>query len=144
MTWSYSGDPSTSDRDALRFTIGDTNTNDQQLSDEELDYLLSQYGSVNAAALAACRALIAQYSRCVDQKTGDIDIKYSQRIAQLKTMMSEISSDAVSGSLPVPYAGGVSQSDKTTVEEDTDRVAPAFSKRMTDNLIDTTTDLKRS
>jgi hypothetical protein len=32
MTWSYSGDPSSSSTDAVRFLVGDTDTNDQLIS----------------------------------------------------------------------------------------------------------------
>ena len=39
MTWSYSGDPASSDRDAIRFYIGDTDTTLQLLQDEDIDFL---------------------------------------------------------------------------------------------------------
>lgn len=130
MTWTYSGDPSASELDELRFLLGDTDTTDQQLSDEEINYLLREHGdSVVAAGLAACRRLIAQYSRCVDQKTGDIDLKYSQRIAHYKDVMSMIRE----GLRPTPYAGGISISDIETVQDDDDRQGPIFALGMLDN-----------
>ena len=42
MTWTYSGNPSSTERDAVRFLVGDTDTNDQLLSNEEIDYLVTQ------------------------------------------------------------------------------------------------------
>lgn len=47
MAWSYSGDPSTSKKDEVRFLIGDTNINQQILSDEEIEYMLKLYPEKN-------------------------------------------------------------------------------------------------
>jgi hypothetical protein len=130
MSFSYSGDPSASPLDELRFWIGDTDSTDAQLSDQEVKYLLrSNNDSVTAAAIEACRRLISKYSRYVDQKTGDIDIKYSQKIGQLEATISHIRA----GMNPVPYAGGISQSDIETVQDDDDRQGPVFSLGMMDN-----------
>lgn len=130
MSFSYSGDPGASPLDELRFWIGDTDSTDAQLSDQEIKYLLRSNGdSVTAAALEGCRRLISKYSRYVDQKTGDIDIKYSQRISQLKISMDNIRA----GMNPTPYTGGISKSDIETVQEDDDRQGPVFALGMMDN-----------
>ena len=126
MSWSYSGDPGASDLDEVRFLIGDTDTDDQQLSDEEINYLLTSTGSVQAAALGAARSLWAKYSRLVDQKTGDIDIKYSQRKDAYAALIRQLQL----GMLPVPYAGGISEDDKQVDEADSDVVQPAFTRGM--------------
>ena len=126
MSWSYSGDPGASDLDEVRFLIGDTDTDDQQLSDEEINYLLTSTGSVQAAALEAARSLWAKYSRMVDQKTGDIDIKYSQRKDAYAALIRQLQL----GMLPVPYAGGISEDDKQVDEADSDVVQPAFTRGM--------------
>ena len=44
MTWSYSGDPSETEKDALRFKLSDTDKANPIFSDEELQYLLDEYG----------------------------------------------------------------------------------------------------
>jgi hypothetical protein len=126
VSWSYSGDPGASDLDEVRFLIGDTDTDDQQLSDEEINYLLTSTGSVQAAALEAARSLWAKYSRLVDQKTGDIDIKYSQRKDAYAALIRQLQL----GMLPVPYAGGISEDDKQVDEADSDVVQPAFTRGM--------------
>jgi hypothetical protein len=126
VSWSYSGDPGASDLDEVRFLIGDTDTDDQQLSDEEINYLLTSTGSVQAAALGAARSLWAKYSRMVDQKTGDIDIKYSQRRDNYAALIKQLQI----GMLPVPYAGGISEDDKQVDEADSDVVQPAFTRGM--------------
>ena len=42
MAWTYDGDPSANARDAIRFLIGDTDTNDQLLADAEVAWVNSQ------------------------------------------------------------------------------------------------------
>jgi len=45
MSWSYSGDPSTSPIDALRFLISDTDESSPIMQDEELQFLITEYGT---------------------------------------------------------------------------------------------------
>ena len=54
MSWTYSGDPATSDKDAVRFLTGDTDAGDQLASDEEIAYALSQRPDVRLAAAVVC------------------------------------------------------------------------------------------
>lgn len=127
MTWTYGGDPAANDRDKVRFLIGDTDTNDQQVSDEEIAYLLTSEGSVPGAAVAAVQALIAKFSRLVDKSVGDLSISYSQRVGQYEKLLRQLVQRRALRT-GTPYAGGISESDKDTVEADTDRVRPEFYK----------------
>lgn len=122
MTWSYSGNPGASDRDQVRFLIGDTDTNDQQLTDEEINFLIADKGSANRAALEAARSLQSKYSRLCDQRTGKVDTKYSQRRSAYAALVRRLQLNLG----PVPYAGGISDGDKQIDEDDSDRVKPAF------------------
>lgn len=45
MSWSYSGNPANSQLDKLRFISGDTNEAEQILQDEEIQFLIAEYGS---------------------------------------------------------------------------------------------------
>lgn len=124
MTWTYSGDPSSTNRDAVRFLIGDTDNTSQLVTDEEIAYMLTQEGSTSSAAARVCRSLAAKYARFMDQSVGDLNISYSQRFKQFSEMAAKLESDA-SSRVGIPYAGGISQSDKDSRESDTDRVLPA-------------------
>lgn len=58
MTWSYSGDPSVSEKDAIRFYIGDIDDSLQLLSDEDIAFLMNTWGpkyksAILTAAVAA-------------------------------------------------------------------------------------------
>jgi len=129
VSWSYSGDPSSSDRDAVRFAIGDTDTNDQQLTDEEIDYLLGLYPTVNECAIACVDSLIAKYARLVSQSVGAISISYGERLSNYKTLLGRLSRKR--GRL-IPFAGGTTISGKDTADEDTDRDPPKFKVGMFD------------
>lgn len=45
MSWTYSGDPSSSKIDECRFLIGDTNKSAPIMQDEEIRYLISKAGN---------------------------------------------------------------------------------------------------
>lgn len=82
MTWTYSGDPSSSVRDAVRFTVGDTDETEELVSDEEIDYLLTIHNGVGMAAVGAARAIAAKYSRKSDQSRAVGDLSLSQQYSQ--------------------------------------------------------------
>ena len=127
MSWNYSGDPSSSDLDAVRFLVGDTNSADQQLSDEEINYLLAQYGSPGAASAAAVRTLIAKYARLVDKTVGDLSISYSQRLTAYQALLAQLEEQQAVRTAGL-VVGGISKARKATVQADADRVAPAFER----------------
>jgi len=53
MTWTYGGAPGTTTsatrRDAVRLLVGDTDTTDQQITDEEIAFGLSQASEIGRA-----------------------------------------------------------------------------------------------
>lgn len=126
MTWTYGGDPENSDRDAVRLLIGDTDTNDQQLTDAEVDYFLSKSSSVYRAAISAVRALIAKYARKVTKAVGDLRLSLSDRLGAYEALLEQLQADR--GAAALPHAGGISVDRKDDVEEDTDRVTPSFER----------------
>lgn len=94
MTWSYSGNPSASASDKVRFLCGDTDITNQQVSNEEIAFLLTEWNS-NAylSASFACDAISGKYSAKADgsRSVGDLSIS-SQYGAQAKTFMERAAS----------------------------------------------------
>ena len=128
MPWSY--DPTIStEKDRVRLLIGDTDTDDRQFLDEEINALISIYGSADAAAAAAARGLAAKYSRYADKWVGDLKILASQK-AKAFTALAKTLTEAGFVSSGVPSAGGIRVSQKDTMKENTDRVEPAFTRGM--------------
>ena len=137
MTWTYNSSLlGTTDADAdlmaVRLRIGDTSTGDQQLSDEEIDYLLSAYGGVIAASAEAADTLAAKFARQVDKKVGDLSVDAAQRAEAYRALSVRLRR-TMAVTLGQPYAGGISIARKDEVAEDSDRVTPAFSRGMFDD-----------
>ncbi len=76
MAWTYSGDPASSTRDKVRFLCGDTDTNDQQLNDAEIAFLISEWTGAYLAAANACDAIASKFQRQSDysKSVGDMSI----------------------------------------------------------------------
>ena len=109
MTWTYSGNPSSSDRDAVRFLVGDTTSTDPLISDEEIAYLLVLYTEPPNAAVGAARAIAAKFSRESDQARTVGDLSLSESLSQKSTQYHHLA-DHLDGlasgitSPPIPKA----------------------------------------
>lgn len=132
MTWTYSGDPSSSNRDEVRFLVGDTDTTDQQVNDAEIAYAIAEEANNRLAAARIARTLAAKYARRADKKVGDLDIKWKQLSENYKQLAEDLTSDAAIYSA-MPFAGGLSVSGKEAVRDNSDRVDPSFRKGQHDN-----------
>lgn len=125
MTWTYSGDPGGSTRDEIRFLIQDTDTNDQLLSDEELDYLIGVWTDAYAAAVAAVTALIAKGSRDVEEskRVGDLSlsVKTGARVQQWVALKAQLQQERqrVQGGSPRFNANALVSTEDRSVEEET-------------------------
>ena len=134
MTWTYGGAPGTTSaatrRDAVRLLVGDTDTTDPQVTDEEIAFALTQGADdVYVAGAVICRALSGKYARLVDSSVESVSASYSQRAtqyAELATRLTQDSKRLGSVGLGVPDAGGISISDMASVETYPDRVPGAF------------------
>lgn len=127
MTWTYSGNPSTSDVDAIRFVIGDTDTNDQLISNEEIQYMIDTYGASRHAASESCRAIAAKFARLMDRSIGGLSADFSAKYRQYLELADKL--EASEELVPVgPFISGFSRSEKEVVDSDTDR-EPIFGRK---------------
>lgn len=135
MSWSYSGDPNLSRLDAVRFLVGDTDIDDQLLSDEEIIYIEESVSNIYIAGSRASEAIAGKFSRLADKSLGDYSISLSQKASAYLELAGRLSHRAKAdlAKKVKPYAGGISVSDKETVELDFDRVNPAFKKDIFDS-----------
>ena len=137
MTWGYAS-PLSGDRDKIRTYIGDTDTTEQLLSDEQIAFALEEEGTVRSASALAAEWISALFARKADKSVGDLSISYSQRAAQYAALAVRLRGR--SSRLVLPYFGGISETTKDTREDDTDRVKPAFTVDMLDDPAVTSTD----
>lgn len=99
MSFSYSGNPSESELDAVRFLVQDTDADEHFLEDEELTYLISHWvpsHSVYWAASKAADIISAKFAREVTVNsdsqtvsTSELQAKYSQLAIELAQMHRE-------------------------------------------------------
>ncbi len=71
MSWTYTpGNVGTVDRDWIRLQVGDTDTSDQLLSNEELDGILTREARRDLAAVRAAEEIAAKFSRFGSQEVS--------------------------------------------------------------------------
>lgn len=78
MSFSYGGDPGSSELDEIRFYLGDTDENAPFLSDEEIGFLIDRYGEayghmLGVAALGA-EMLAAKFAREVTVSADGVSV----------------------------------------------------------------------
>ena len=107
MAWTYSGDPAANAKDQVRFTIGDTDTTDQQLNDAEINWLVSSRGSARQAAPYAAEAIAAKLARESDssKSVGDMSLSrsLSARSQKYYDLAKRLTLQAADFDPPVPW-----------------------------------------
>lgn len=132
MTWTYAGNFALP-RDQVRFLVGDTDTADQLVTDEQIAFALTQNSNVYRAGAICCRSIALKVGQrlTVNQSgTGiDSDEQYKHWMDAANTL-DEQAALGLGGSGAGAYVGGVSVSDKQGREGDSDRVRPAFTRTL--------------
>lgn len=130
--WTYSGDPSLSTRDAVRFWIRDTDSSTPQLMDPEIDYVLTQFANPMLAAAQCCRNLQSKYAAKPSKSVGDLSISWGEVAKQYDMLAKALEARGNTFGLQ-PYSGGISWADRFAVDSDSDRVRPPFKVNQFDN-----------
>ena len=134
MTWTYDAEDLNSNTasgklNIVRLLIGDVNTDDQQLQDEEITFALAESGGYYQAAAYCCRLLASKYARMVNtQLDGALEAEYSDRIKNynlLALQMQEFAKRYGGKGLGVS-AGGIKISEVDLANADLNRVKPSF------------------
>ena len=133
MTWTF--DPALpTDKDRVRFYIGDTDTTDQQVQDETIEATLVDYSNPLLAAAVICRSLAAQYGREVTYKAGDVSENSSDLAKFYLELAKELDPAGITKGLALAEIsiGGLSLAEKETLDTNSDAVQPSFSRGMDD------------
>jgi ABC-type Na+ transport system ATPase subunit NatA len=127
VDWLYTAKPSVRNIDKVRLLIGDTDSNDQLLTDDEVSWFLEVHGTINRSASEAARAIAAKFARLMNRSIGglsaDFSAKYRQYIELADNLLQREETSPVS-----PYLSGYKISEKKSVEDDIDR-EPTFSRK---------------
>jgi hypothetical protein len=134
MSWSY--DPTdlntttASGRlNTVRFLVGDTDTNDQKVQNEEIEFSLAQTkDDVNAAASYVARSVASKYaSKVTLELDGQLMAHYSDLYDHYLSLADKLDYQAKKlGAQIGILAGGISKTRVGAVRSNTDRVEPAF------------------
>jgi hypothetical protein len=121
---------------AVRLMIGDRAPGAQKLYDAEILYNVQSFANLYLAAAECCRNISLTYAIQVDQVQGELKTNYSNitKVYADRAVMLESRGMARGGAMP--YAGGISQQDKTNFVQNLDRVTPQYNLGMMDNLSD--------
>lgn len=132
MSWTYDVSLlSSSNLMQVRLLVGDTNTLDQQLQDEEIDFFVSQEGSARSGAVSAARALYAKYSRKANKQVGDLKIEAEKIAGHYLELLKELQ-DSATFSNAVPTAGGVYARDRDASQQNEALIPSSIRRGMHD------------
>ena len=134
MAWSYDatnlGTSTLAEKiNSVRLLVGDTDTNDQQVQNEEVTFALNQTSdNVYYAAAWCARSIAAQYSRRVTQNlSGALSADYSDLQDHYTSLAETLEHQGKkTGAVLGIKAGGISIATVDNVRQDTDRIAPSF------------------
>tara|TARA_R100000951_G_C2561226_1_gene155666 strand:- start:53 stop:508 length:456 start_codon:yes stop_codon:yes gene_type:complete len=134
MAWSY--DPTDLDTttasgrlNTVRLLVGDTETIDQQVQNEEITFGLSENGNnVYYAGAWVARAIASKYSRKVNTSLdGALKADYSDLAKQYKVLADDLEYQGkTSGAVIGVLAGGITKSGVEAVRANTNRIEGSF------------------
>lgn len=125
MAWSFDASLST-DKDLVRFKIGDTNTGDQLVANETIQAFLDNGDSVVDASIKCVTAIIAKLAREYDRSEIGMSASRSQAVQHYRDLLKELNGEL--GALGNVSFGGDSVSDKDTIEDNDDFKGPLFER----------------
>lgn len=123
MTFSYSTSLTTN-KDKVRFRIGDTDSNRPLLSDEEISAVLASKPAVLPSAFECVEAILAKIARDVDRNAAGISSSRSQSFNHYLELRSKLAREMTTES--EMFVGGLSKAAKQSFESDSDFVKPSF------------------
>lgn len=127
MTWTYTASSLTAgSKDHVRKLVGDTDSAQPLISDEEITFNLTQFSNVYRAAAQTAEDIAATFaSKCDTTNTGDLSVKASQRYAQYSKLAQTLRNRASRGVSTMKVYGAY-KANVDTLDEDTSLVEPRF------------------
>ena len=107
MTFTYSGNPSSTQRDSIRFLLNDTDATDVLLTDEEIAYLIAQWSDTYESARAGAEIIASKFSRDADnisKTVGDLSISksFNNKAAQYRELAKSFLDQRMRKTPPIP------------------------------------------
>lgn len=141
MSWNYSAS-STENKDRVRRAVGDTDKDDQLISDEEIEAVLVDQPVVNYAAAAVADLISAKFARRADKTIGKTSISASQ-VAKAYERIADRLRAGGAGTVPggdgsgvptaVMFVGGTTKSGNRLLADNPDTEQQSFARGQDDN-----------
>lgn len=129
--FTYGGDPANSDRDAVRFLVGDTIRERALLDDREVDFTIAKKINLHMAASCLAEHLEARFSREADITVGSVSKSLSKLAEAYGKLAKRLKSDACANARPSFPA--TTEAGKAKLEADATLPKPSFAIGMFDN-----------
>jgi hypothetical protein len=117
------------DKDQVRFLVQDTDPLRALFQDTEIDWVLEEEQNVYMAAARLCDIIIIRARDIKRKRVGDLDIIYD--VDKYLTMANQFRARGLT--YQMPFAGGISVSDKLVTSENSDAVQPSIVRNLDDN-----------
>jgi len=144
MTCSYSGDPSTSDLDAVRFLIRDTDCTKNIFENEEITFTLGEEANIYTAAACLLEAAINKSTGTLSsKKVGDLALSFS--VAETRKRIETLKAKG-RVKYEIPLVPAQDRDSKREHREDVENVPPFFTREIhdIDRLRDTREDFEEA
>ncbi len=135
--FTYTGAVDT-DLEKVRLLIGDVFKAKPKLGDAEINFFLTEEGSIRRAAARSAESIAAIFASKVDQSVGKIRVSFSQQYKQFKELAKRLTTDANQASMAGAFSGGISKADKRVDEQNEDFPKPFFARDQFDSQAATT------
>lgn len=130
MSFSYDLSDLATELNRLRLEIGDVDSNDYFLDDEEIEIVQSEKTSFYRRAAACCDLICAKIARNVKTKIGHFSEDANEMFIHYKELAAKFKTCA---STSYPWSSAISVSEKETYEDDTSLVKPKIKLGIHDN-----------
>lgn len=147
MSWSYSSanlsstSGATANLTAVRLMVGDTDTNNQQIQNEEINWLLSLNTVITFAAADACDILAAKYAFQCNSENSELRVSAAARHKQFQALADRLrkmgpgagpGGEGAGTVLGEMYVGGAVSADVETLADNDSYISPPFAVGMDD------------
>ena len=127
MTFTFSDEDISTPLAKVRVLTQDTDSTDQLLSDEIINFYLSEASdNIYTAAYLAANAIQAKFARLVDTSIESVSVKYSQKATQYAALAKDLKAQAEQQEVVLPSVLGISIDAMDNQESDEDRVQEKF------------------
>jgi hypothetical protein len=131
MSFTWTGDPSASTIEKIRWEIRDTDSTNAKFQDAEITYAYDQEGSIMGAAARLCEQLQVRYADAASRTMGPLKVDMSNMSQLFAQKAKDLRRRRMLNARP--YAGGYSETKEDTFEDDSNLIQPIFEKGIMDN-----------